>query len=266
MSFKAVFLIAFVLVWPVLPARADTEFHVSYAAYSHFFHIMNLDASFALSPARYHLQINYHTTGFIGALFQGHQQTSVDGVWVSNRPQPLWFADAGYWRGQWRRVLIDYDRGQPIVRTLAPENDTERDPIPPQMERNTVDTLSPMLLLMRRVAETGRCETSAQTFDGRRVAEITARTVGMENLEPTRRSTFSGPALRCDFEGRQVAGFVRDVDRNELMRPQRGSAWFANLIHGAPPVPVRISFETRWFGEATMYIAAEGPGFAGPRR
>ena len=92
------------------------------------------------------------------------------------------------------------------------------------------------------------------TFDGRRLSSLEAHTVGEEVLPKTDRSSFEGPALRCDFEGRQLGGFVHDDDLNVLRRPQHGSAWFASLAPGAPPVPVRITFSTRILGAATMYL------------
>ena len=33
-----------------------------------------------------------------------------------------------------------------------------------------------------------------------------------------------------------------------------GSAWMAPVLPGAPSLPVRIAFQTRWFGWATMYL------------
>ena len=83
-----------------------------------------------------------------------------------------------------------------------------------------------------------------------------SRTAGMQVLEATSRSVFQGPALRCDFEGRLLAGFPRDEDRARAGRPRSGTAWFAQLSPGGPSLPVRITFETRFFGHATMYLAA----------
>jgi hypothetical protein len=60
--------------------------------------------------------------------------------------------------------------------------------------------------------------------------------------------------LRCDFEGKQLAGFRRDADQNELGKPNDGSAWFATVTPGGPPIPVRVSFTTPQFGDTTMYL------------
>jgi hypothetical protein len=57
-----------------------------------------------------------------------------------------------------------------------------------------------------------------------------------------------------------LAGFKFDDDRGRDSKPMHGSAWLAPVVAGGPPLPVRMVFETRWFGDATMYMTAVGPG------
>ena len=126
--------------------------------------------------------------------------------------------------------------------------------MPAEQQRGTIDTLSAMAQLLDQVNRTGRCDGVVQTFDGRRLASLRSWTVGMAPIPPSSVSSFSGPALHCEFEGRQLGGFMLDEDRATLQRPQRGNAWFAAVSPGGPMLPVRISFHTRWFGDATMYL------------
>ncbi len=243
------------------PASAQTlpdRLSARYEAYAVGVPVAELRSGFALGLRNYRIEIAYETSGLIGALFRGHQTTTVQGLWDGDRPEPVRFVGDGYWRGQWRQTVIDYQRGQPMVRSLIPSNDDEREPVPPELQTRSIDTLSAVALLMRRVARTGRCEAEATTFDGRRAVDVVARTVAREELQPSARSSFAGPALRCDFEGRLLAGFLRDADQAELRRPQHGSAWFAQAVPGESPIPVRISFETRWLGPATMYLTEAG--------
>ena len=113
-----------------------------------------------------------------------------------------------------------------------------------------------MASLLHQVASSGHCEGALNTFDGRRLSSIEAHTVGEETLPKTDRSMFEGPALRCDFEGRQIGGFVHDEDAAVLRRPQHGSAWFASLAPGAAPTPVKITFANRVLGATTVYLTA----------
>jgi hypothetical protein len=182
------------------------------------------------------MQLIYHTTGLVGWPFRGHQLTTVKGAWQGDRPEPLRFWGDGLWRGEPRQALIDYNNGQPVVRSLVPPNDAEREPVPAELQANTVDTLSALRLLIGKVQNTGRCEAETRTADGRRLAVISARTVGDETLESTSRWIFSGRALRCDFEGRQLAGFIRGIRISR--RPGRAchipQAATSSRLRGAP--------------------------------
>ena len=183
--------------------------------------------------------------------------STVAGRFVGEQPVPQRFYSSGTLGGETRVTQIDYLGGQPTVRQLQPPNDTEREPVAPERQRDTVDTLSAMAELIHQINTTGRCDGKVMTFDGRRLSVLEARTEGDQVLEPTGRSSFSGMTTRCAFTGRQLGGFMLDADRAELSRPQTGTAWFAAVAPGGPKVPVRIAFRTRWFGEATMYIAAK---------
>jgi hypothetical protein len=244
---------------PTLAAE-DGAVHASYGTYAVGLHVADVDAAFGLGPWSYQMQLAYHTTGLAGLFYQGHQVNTVHGSWQDDEPEPREFFGDGFWRGMRRVTVIDYDRGQPEIREMVPPNETERQPVPGDLRANSIDTLSALAELIRRVAASGRCETTVRTYDGRRVTEVTAHTAGTETLAPTDRSMFSGPALRCDFEGRMLAGFLLSDSDEAHRRPLHGSAWLAPIVPDAPPVPVRMVFETRWFGDATMYLTRVGRG------
>ena len=247
-----------ILLWAslvLLPAiaRADTA---HYAAYAGGLNVITMDARLDLTATDYRLQIDYRTAGTFGVFVRSQQQTVVTGSLAEGRAMPRLFVSNGVLRGEPRVTEIDYRGGQPQVRQLVPPNDTERESVPAAQQAGTIDTLSAMAQVIAQVMRTGRCDGSVRTFDGRRLATLRAWTVGMTTIPASSVSSFSGPALHCEFEGRQVGGFMLDEDRGKLQQPQRGSAWFAAVSPGGPMLPVRISFRTRWFGEATMYLAA----------
>lgn len=226
-----------------------------YAAYSTGLNVLRLDAEVVLGPRDYRVRLTYRTAGTLRAFVQSDADTVAEGQFVGDRSAPRRFYSQGSLRGRPRATQIDYSGGQPQVRVLSPPNDDEREPVPVADQANTIDTLSAMAQLMRRVNGTGRCEGRSRTYDGRRLAELAARTAGQETLEPTSRSSFAGPALRCDIEGTQLGGFMLDGDRTAAQRPQRASAWFAAVAPGGPMIPVRLQFETRFVGSVTMYLA-----------
>lgn len=238
-----------------LPA-GGSPVQAHYAAYSTGLNVLRLDAEMAVGPRDYRVRLTYRTAGTLRAFVQSDADTVAEGQFVGDRPTPRRFISQGSLRGRPRATQIEYIGGQPQVRALTPPNDEEREPVPVADQAGTIDSLSAMAQLMRQVNATGRCEGRSRTYDGRRLAELSARTAGQETLEPTSRSSFAGPALRCDFEGRQLAGFMLDGDRAAAQRPQRASAWFAATALGGPMIPVRMQFETRFVGNVTMYLAA----------
>ncbi|HYZ25073.1 MAG TPA: DUF3108 domain-containing protein [Rhodopila sp.] len=242
------------------PVGAPVGVHTSYRTYAAGIPVAEVDAGLNLGPWSYQMQLAYHTTGLVGFFYSGHQQDTVSGAFNGEQVRPSRYMGEGFWRGRNRAVEIDYARGHPTIRLLVPSNDEEREPVPEDMRNGTVDNLSALVQLIHVVVATGRCDTAVRTFDGRRLVDIRARTVGEEELPPTDRSSFSGKALRCDFEGRMLAGFLHDDDRGRDSRPMHGSAWLARALPGSIPMPVRMTFETRWFGDATMYLTDVGPG------
>jgi hypothetical protein len=233
-----------------------TQAHLSYNTYAASLEVMRMHVFFGIGPWNYRIDLNYHTTGLVGFFYRGQQVNSVRGNWIDDRASPMEFSGDGTWRGRHRQTLIEYNNGQPDVKTLEPPQESERELVPQDMQRDTMDTLSALAQLMRRVELRHSCETTVHTYDGRRVLEIAARNAGTETLEPSHDSTFSGPAVRCDFEGRELAGFLIGEDDPEHRSPLHGSAWLASVPPYSMPLPVRIAFQTRWFGEATMFLTS----------
>lgn len=234
------------------PAGAVQAYYEAYAA---GVNVVQMEAAFTVDPDRYAIRLDYRTVGAFGLLLSSRQNTVVEGRFVGTRPAPERFYSSGVLRGAPRVTQIDYRDGQPVVRQLQPPTETEREQVASADQANTVDTLSAMAALIRQVNTSGRCEGRLATFDGRRLSVLEARSGGEQALERTGRSSFAGLALRCDFVGRQLGGFMLDEDRERLQRPHTGTAWLASVTAGGPKIPVRIAFRTRWFGEATMYLA-----------
>ena len=243
------------------PAPHDQwSFHAQYETYAAGVPVAQVETGFSSGPHAYEMSLGYHTTGVVGFFLRGHQFDTVNGIWNGKRATPARFLGQGVWRGVDRIAEIDYEQGRPIVRQVIPPNATEREEVPDGLRASTIDPLSALAVLIRSVESTGRCEAAVRTYDGRRAAEIEAHTVGEEQLGPSSRSSFQGKALRCDFVGRMVAGFKLGENRDQESKPMHGSAWMASVVAGAPPVPVRMAFETRWFGDALMYLTNVGEG------
>ena len=233
------------------PAWAQTELH--YAGYAAGTRLVTVTAVFDLAGPRYQVRTSFRTAGPAAALFPGGGESVVTGRIVAGRPQPDKLFSSGVMRGQTRVTQIEYVNGTPRIRQMQPPNDDGREPVPEARQAQTVDGLSAMADLLRHVMTTGMCDGQVTTYDGRRLSEIEARTGSTDFLPPSSRSSFSGNALRCIVSARFVAGFMPDTDE-QFRKPQVASAWFASITPGGPPVPVRISIPTKFFGEASIFI------------
>lgn len=235
----------------------------SYTAYWSGLSIAAMDASLDLGAETYRVAATMRTLGMLALFVRGEQVTLVEGrVQPGATPlalQPSRFSMEGTWRSTLRRVAMSWTGGQPEVLALLPANQEEREPVPPELQRGTVDTLTALAALVRQAATSNRCDGAAQVFDGRRRSDFTATTEGMETLEAHRWSGFAGPALRCRFEGRQVAGFWKQQDREEAARPRGGLAWFASPGPGLPMIPVRIEADSTW-GTVYVHMTRAAPG------
>ena len=239
------------------PARAaDIGVQLDYAAYVAGFNVLNAQAGIELRQDRYGIGLHVRTAGALSAFVQGDTLTLVNGGFQGDGVRPEAYRSAGMWRGDPHITDIGFQAGMPVVRTLVPSNEEDRrEPVPQELQRGTVDSISAIALLIRTVAETGRCDSQATTFDGRRVSQVAVRTVGMETLERTSRSSFSGPALHCEINGHQIAGFPHDAGPDDYSRrPQAGSVWMAAPAPGSAMVPVLMSFPTKLMGHMTLYL------------
>lgn len=248
------------------PALLHTApIRASYAAFIAGMRVLELEAEFVLHPTRYEVITTFRTAGMLAAFVDGEQTSRVVGQAVPQLAGPATllperYTMEGVWRGNTRRITLEYENRLPLVRALEPPNESEREPVPAALQRDTVDTLTALAGLTRAVAETGRCEGTANTFDGRRRTDFQASTVGQETLAPNARGIFAGAALACRFEGRQVAGFDNRRDRAESARPREGRAWMARMIADAPPIPVRLEADSGFLGTVTIYLTKVEPG------
>ncbi|MBE9606842.1 DUF3108 domain-containing protein [Acetobacteraceae bacterium H6797] len=212
-----------------------------------------IDATLTLDREGYRIETRTRPAGMARLFGSGEQMAEVDGRWGRSGPEPQHYISTGSWRGEAKLTELQYRNGVPVSRRIDPPVDNEREPVPPELIGGTMDALSVLAKLTRQVAETGTCDGQAAIYDGRRRADAVARTVGWQMLNGGS-GTWRGRALNCSFESRLVAGFKVDEDRERAARPLAGRAWIAPAEGNRPPLPVRVEFETRWFGTVAAQL------------
>ena len=255
MLIRPLLALSLVLAGTAHAAASDTgAFNVEYDGYAHGLIALKMSASLNLTPNAYSGRLAYHTAGMIGWMVRNESDSTVAGQFKDGQAAPLRFDSTGNLRGTNRVTHIVYRDGNPVITQITPPPGLERTLVAPADTLHTVDTLSAIAMLVRRVGATGKCDGTAMAFDGHRLTALKAITAGDEILPPSPKTHFSGKTLRCDFEGNQLAGFIKGQDEAKLRTTRHGSAWLAPLIQGAPPVPVRVTFENPILGLVTLYL------------
>jgi hypothetical protein len=239
-------------------ARAEAVFPAQYRVFAAGMPVLDIEARVELGAESYRLSARMRTRGLVALAAPGEHVSEATGWLRGTEALPWRYLSEGIWRGRPRRLALDWHGVEPVLRLHDPPGPGEHEPVPAELRRGTLDALSALVRLARIVAATGRCEAAAAVYDGRRRMDYVLHTAGRDVLPPWR-DAWAGEALRCGFEGRQVAGFRRDRDAGEQARPQRGEAWVAPLVPGGPHVPVRLSLPTPWLGTVEAYLVAGAP-------
>jgi hypothetical protein len=233
---------------------ADTPVAVHYVGYVLGMKVCTLDLAATISTDFYQLSLSFRLTGAPGFFYHAAGQTAVTGHFLSMQPIPQDMASNGSYGGVPHATRIVWQESTPHVTAMTPPLEKNRDIVPPSQQAHTVDTLSAMAALMHQVAATGKCAGVAHLYDGVRLSELAAQDGGPETLAPTDRSSFHGPAWRCDLTTRMTGGFLRDDDDATARKPHKATIWLARLAPEQPIVPVRIAFTPQGAPGATIYV------------
>lgn len=241
-------LLALAAFAPLTPALAAERWTATYSVAAAGIGVIEAVVHVDLGAAGYRVESEVRTRGIAATLVSGRQRTEVEGTWGPAGPIPRRYLTEGVWRGQPRRVEIEYPTGGlPRVLAMEPPSQTERRPVPPEMTRGAVDGLSAIAWLVREAQRTGSCAGEKRLYDARQVTLISSRAMGTEQVA-------EGTALRCALETRVLAGSRLDRDEAEAARPQPITAWIASTAPGAPPVPIRVELASRWWGTVTATL------------
>ncbi len=238
---------------PVAAASTGT-LSMQFDGYAHGLIALKMAGELSLDKAGYSGRLTMRTAGMINWLSHMDSDSTVRGHFTAAGVDPTQFDSTGTTRGAARAMHILYEAGAPTIVQQEPAVDDARTQVPSSDSAGTIDTLSAIALLVRQVAERGTCDGAVRLFDGRRVTALTAHTAGYETLSLSGKTRFNGRALRCDFDGVRVAGFVKTDDMAQQRRTRHGSAWLAPLVPGAPPVPVKVVFDNKALGQVTLYL------------
>ncbi|QYU66651.1 DUF3108 domain-containing protein [Leptolyngbya sp. 15MV] len=141
-------ILALLLFWPL--AAPAQSLRATYEVHAAGMVILELDARFDLAPGGYGVETRLRTRGIAATFVSGQQTSRVEGGWNGASALPARYVSEGVWRGNARRIALDWQDRAPRVLDLTPPETEEREPVPEAMKRGTTDVLSALATLVRR--------------------------------------------------------------------------------------------------------------------
>jgi hypothetical protein len=181
--------------------------------------VMEAEVAFDLGGAGYRVETRTRPRGVGSLLLRGESVSLSEGRWQGAEARPAYHEARSHWRSGPRRTRLDYGPdGEPRLAVLEPAEDIPRAPLPPGPRAGTLDNLSALAQLARHVRDTGRCDTGATAFDGRRLTRFEV------TRDPVMQAADGGLLDREPPAGRLRAGPSRFGQPHRDPRPVRGAA------------------------------------------
>lgn len=242
---------------PYATARAQTPeeetLNLRYATIVHGYHAVDTIASYAVRPWGYGATAHVVSVGLASWFLTINLTSTVEGHFVGDDTQPLSYDSQGYSRGSQRHVHLTFDKAGLHITEQTPFDD-DREPISSDQLEHSKDILSSLLALLHQLDTKNSCTLSGTVFDGLRLMRIDAHGPIHDDVPTNHNAYYSGDALRCDFTGRQIGGFVQgSAHKAEQASPHPGTAWFKRLDNGRV-IPVRIEFQHPKLGKLILVL------------
>lgn len=228
------------------PARAaDQPVRLDYALYAGGLKALDIAArlEFGEPGGDYGVRLRVETAGWIARLFPFLMEAQSRGARADGGLAPARYVTANRWGDNGVRwVELTYaDAGPPAVRAEPPAEQDDRQVVPAEARRGTVDPVTAVAGLLF-AAEDG-CDGRAEVFDGRRRYDLVLAGRGRDTIAPDSYASYAGPAQVCELQMRQITGFWEKHDMKRRY-PDTVRIWLAEAVAGAPPVPVRLEADT----------------------
>jgi hypothetical protein len=242
---------------PVKPAVA-----LDYKIYIGGLEALAATATIGSDAVHYDIEIKAVTAGAVGRMMPWTVNIGSKGNVSGETLQPIEHAQTNNFQGKDRSVVLRYDgHGGFIDRKVMPDaQEDQRDEVPADMTRDTLDIVSGVMAGLRAVDRTGSCTSRVPVFDGRRRFDLVYSDDGHETLESSGVAIFAGDVLKCAVKVEPVAGFWRKNQKKFFSRKVNGEdqvvpieVYIARVGAAKVEVPVRIE-STSPFGPLVLNL------------
>ena len=225
----------------------------------------HIDLSVRWNGDQYQLFAITSSVGLIDYLVGFRSYAQSRGTISDDDVRPLSHHVNNLWTGDIRFVrmgYIDPERNHegPVYTVIHPPPvDDDREIVPEVLRRDTIDPLSAALQAAYSAMKRGDrapCRDTIPVFDGRRRYNLHFDDAGAETVEGP---YFTGPARKCLASIERIVGFSSNPFLPRTDDSEGGEIWFADLVPGWPPIPVRFKTDVG-LGNAIVHLMSNYPG------
>jgi hypothetical protein len=229
------FTVAMVVLSAATCSATETRLVLDYDLSFGPLRLIAMRATVDLDETRYRAATEMHTVGLAGFLFPWESHSHSAGLQAPDGLRPQQYLSEGKFRGQTRRVEIDYGANGALTSHVEPPPELDwRDEVPQALLDGTIDPLSASLSLSRR-----ECSGTVSVFDGRRRYDLALTDLGNDSLDGRASPNLPATARRCRAVIEALAGFWK-TDAQHSEAPTTLEYWIARPTPDSPPVPVYI--------------------------
>lgn len=260
-------------------AAAADKINATYKFYWNGLLVSEANTSATIADEAYDFALDFRMRGVAKLFANGRSSARVEGALRDGAPVPARYENSGRWDGKdFSQTMIFDTNGSMLENKLEwPEKwleEFKRQPVPEDLQVGPDPASIVVALIQRSLSDvTGEAPYVVRSFDGDSVFDWDVScSADSVDLEPSRKSPFSGAAHECGFGGTLVAGEriltekqkkkaekrrrkeeKRRAKGKKVDEPKPPKIWVQSFDNGAYLLPVRAEVSTG-MGRVTMYL------------
>lgn len=240
-ALKWVWVAAPLLAPAAASAAAMPPVELRYDVYTAGVPALSLRLDIQVTDDRYRIVADMETRGIVGFVYSWKHRGVVEGRVEAGALRPGQYRAVSDSGGTIKTVALAYGRDGTVAASADPPSEEGRDLVPAELTRGSVDILTAVLNVTRRMDDTGACDGAVPVFDGRRRYDLVFADGGTD-----RGNVMAVSAVRrCQATMRRIAGFLKTLSPWDDGDEARAAAIsIAVLRDDLPAVPVRLDLAT----------------------
>ena len=216
-----------------------------YTFYFGGFTILQATTIIELKRKSYKVVSRSETDGLLNLFFEWSGQATSKGNFLEWRSVPILHQNIGKRAGNVRMTVLSYESsGKLISSDIQPPPDlSEVFPLPRSLVKETIDPLTAIVQMNRRLERGMGCNATFPVFDGRRRYDLTLVDRGETTFKQTPFSIFQGKANVCTINVNMLGGHKREKSKYAATSGEK-LVYVARPLKGGPILPVGLTVET----------------------